>query len=130
LAAVEAALADMRRAAGQIDEGDVRSGDAFDRADVTFHQAMALAGGNRVLTYLFEAMEGALLQAFEASRNSQPRSEALLQEVCDEHARIIDCVRARDAKAATEAMHALIMRAEVGLRLAMEGWALGSAVRQ
>lgn len=120
LAAVDAALAAMRDAARAMpdDGSDEDCGRAFDRADVKFHQAMALAGGNRVLTFLFEAMESALVEVFEGSRRGQVRSRLTLLDNCDEHGAILGHVRARDERAAGEAMLALIARAETNLRAA------------
>jgi GntR family transcriptional regulator, transcriptional repressor for pyruvate dehydrogenase complex len=120
LDAVEAALGAMREAALAMPE-DIRDEDCgrrFDRADVRFHQAMALAGGNRVLTYLFEAMESALLEVFEGSRRGQQRARAVMIANVDEHGAVLDHVRAHDERAAAEAMLALIARAESNLRAA------------
>lgn len=121
LAAVDAALVTMRQAADAMPEdgSDEACGRAFDRADVQFHQAMALAGGNRVLTFLFEAMEGALLEVFEGSRRGAQRSRAALIENCEEHRAILDHVRNRDEITAAEAMLGLITRAEANLRSAL-----------
>lgn len=122
LAAVDAALAAMRQAAlAMPDDGsDEESGRAFDRADVKFHQAMALAGGNRVLTFLFEAMESALLEVFEGSRRGLRSRDAMIANV-EDHRAVLDHVRARDERAASEAMLALIARAEANLRAAFAG---------
>ncbi|MEM6463650.1 MAG: FCD domain-containing protein [Pseudomonadota bacterium] len=121
LFAVDAALVAMRQAAEAMPEdgSDEAGGRAFDLADVQFHQAMALAGGNRVLTFLFEAMEGALLEVFEGSRRGAQRSQAALIANCEEHRAILDHVRARDEMTAAEAMLALITRAEANLRSAL-----------
>jgi DNA-binding FadR family transcriptional regulator len=120
LAAVDATLAAMGEAARAMpaDAEDEACGRRFDYADVRFHQAMALAGGNRVLTFLFEAMEGALLEVFAGSRRGQQRSrEATIANVGD-HRAVLDHVRARDERAAEEAMLMLIARAEANLRAA------------
>lgn len=115
---MEAALAAMRETARSMpeDRTDAERGHAFDRADVKFHQAIALAGGNRVLVFLFEAMESALLEGFERSRRLQIRSRETLLSVCDEHGEVLDHVRARDERAATDAILALIARSEANLR--------------
>ena len=120
LTAVEAALEAMRAAARAMPESgtDEACGRAFDRADVQFHQALALAGGNRVLTYLFEAMERALLEVFEGSRRGEQRTRAAMLSNCDDHAAVLARVRERDERAAAEAMLALIGRAEANLRAA------------
>ena len=122
LAAVDAALASMRQAAlAMPDDGsDGESGRAFDRADVKFHQAMALAGGNRVLTFLFEAMESALLEVFEGSRRGLRSRDAMIANV-EDHRAVLGHVRARDERAASEAMLARIARAEANLRAAFAG---------
>ena len=122
LAAVEAALDAMHAAASAMPEdgADEASGRAFDRADVKFHQAMALAGGNRVLTYLFEAMEGALLEVFEGSRRGLRLRTGMLANV-EDHRTVLRHVGARDERAAAEAMLTLISRAEANLRAALAG---------
>jgi GntR family transcriptional repressor for pyruvate dehydrogenase complex len=116
-AAIEAALNAMQVAAHSMPEGgfDPAADLAFDMADVQFHQAIALAGGNRVLTYLFEAMESSLLEAFMASHRGQPNSSATLRLAYEEHLAIYEHLSARDERAATDAMLALLARAEANL---------------
>jgi len=120
LAAVESALEAMGAAAERADGGDPESEGAFVAADVRFHQAIALAGGNRVLTYLFEAMEPTLMEAFLASQRGQRQSGKTLMAGYEAHRAIFAHVRARDERAATEAMMALLSEAEQHLRWAME----------
>ncbi len=72
-----------------------------------------------VLTYLFEAMESALLDAFSISRRGANPTRAAMMELCDEHARIVEHVRAHDEKAAADAMMALIAYGESNLRAAL-----------
>jgi GntR family transcriptional regulator, transcriptional repressor for pyruvate dehydrogenase complex len=117
LAAIEAALNAMRDAARAMpkDGFDAAADLAFDMADVQFHQALALAGGNRVLTYLFEAMESSLLEAFMASHRGQPNTADTLRLAYEEHRTIYEHLSARDERAATDAMLALLARAEVNL---------------
>jgi DNA-binding FadR family transcriptional regulator len=120
LMAVEAALEAMRMAAAAADGGDPTGEGAFVAADVRFHQAVALAGGNRVLTFLFEAMEATLREAFLASQRGQRRSGKLLMTGYEAHRGIYEHVRARDERAAAEGMTALLAEAEQHLRWAME----------
>ena len=120
LMAVEAALEAMRVAAAAADGGDPEGEGAFVAADVRFHQAVALAGGNRVLTFLFEAMEATLREAFLASQRGQRRSGKLLMTGYEAHRGIYEHVRARDERAAAEGMTALLAEAEQHLRWAME----------
>ena len=121
LAAVEAALAAMRTAAAQIDTGppDSRAEHAFHLADVRFHEALALSGGNRVLTYLFEAMEAALFEAFVTSHRGQRLAGQTTENVCQTHALIFQHVSDREENAAVEAMSAILDNAEANLRAAV-----------
>ena len=62
----------MREAAGPLDAGnDPEAEMAFHRADVGFHEAVAMAGGNRILTCLFEAMALPLQRSFFMSRRGR-----------------------------------------------------------
>lgn len=122
LAAVEAALEVMQGAAraSEVADGRAAAELAFVAADVRFHQAVALAGGNRVLTYLFEAMETSLREAFLASQRGHQRSGRSLVSGYDSHRLIYDHICSRDDKAASEAMIALLSDAEQHLRWAMD----------
>ncbi|MGV8988446.1 MAG: FadR/GntR family transcriptional regulator [Cypionkella sp.] len=121
LAAVEASLAAMYAAAAQVDAGgeNPEAEYAFHRADVRFHETMALSGGNRVLTYLFEAMESSLLEAFVTSHRGWRVDGVLMEAQCRAHGRILQQVSARDEKAAVEAMTAILDNAEANLRAAL-----------
>lgn len=121
LAAVEAALAAMRAAAAKIDAGppDAQAERAFHLADVRFHEALALCGGNRVLTYLFEAMEASLFEAFVTSHRGQRLAGQTMDDLCRTHELIFQHISARDEKAAVEAMSAILDSAEANLRAAL-----------
>jgi GntR family transcriptional regulator, transcriptional repressor for pyruvate dehydrogenase complex len=121
LSGIEAALNMMRNAAAAMppDSWEPAIDLEFDQADVQFHQAIALAGGNRVLTYLFEAMETSLLEFFIASHRGQRNSAADLFASYETHAQILEHIRAKDERAATAAMLALLDRAEANLRRAL-----------
>jgi GntR family transcriptional repressor for pyruvate dehydrogenase complex len=122
LAAVEAALGAMQAAANLVDGGhkSPEAEFAFHRADVRFHETLALSGGNRVLTYLFEAMESSLLEAFITSNRGR-RAGLTMNDQCREHGRILQNVAARDERAAVEAMSAILDTAEADLRASIEG---------
>jgi GntR family transcriptional regulator, transcriptional repressor for pyruvate dehydrogenase complex len=117
LAAVEAALKGMRDAAAEFefsqnpDATELR----FHKADVGFHEAMALAGGNRVLIYLFESMASSLQEAFVASHRGQRILGKSLQDSLEAHRRILENVSAGDEKAAAETMTELLDSAESNL---------------
>lgn len=121
LAAVEGALTAMFAAAAVMDAGaegpDVEQ--AFHQADVRFHEALALSGGNRVLTFLFEAMESSLMEAFVTSHRGQRLAGQTTEHVCKSHEHIFQHVSARDEKAAVEAMSAILDNAEANLRSAL-----------
>jgi GntR family transcriptional regulator, transcriptional repressor for pyruvate dehydrogenase complex len=121
LTAVDAALSAMRSAAAEIDAGAGGSAAemAFHLADVRFHSALALSGGNRVLTYLFEAMESSLLEAFATSHRGLRLAGERLADLCDAHAAVSHQVAQRDEKAAVEAMTQLLDNAAVNLRAAI-----------
>ena len=122
LAAVEAALNAMQAAAGEIDAGGAQRAEAeraFHLADVRFHEALALSGGNRVLTYLFEAMEATLYEAFSTSHRGQLLAGMTMENLCQAHRLVFHHVSAREEKAAVEAMSAILENAEINLRAAL-----------
>ena len=121
LAAVEGALVAMRTAAAVIDAGTEgpEAEQSFHKADVRFHEALALSGGNRVLTYLFEAMESSLLEAFMTSHRGQRLAGQTMDNLCQTHALIFQHVSAREEKAAVDAMLAILDSAEANLRAAL-----------
>lgn len=121
LAAIEAALAGMETAMEAMppDGYDPVADQAFVMADVRFHQAVALAGGNRVLTFLFEAMETSLAEAFMATHRGLPTDRAATRATCAAHALVLARIRARDDRAAADAMTALLNRAETNLRIVL-----------
>lgn len=116
LAAVEAALADMWNGASSVDGGTAGAEADFRRADARFHSALALAGGNRVLTYLFEAMEASLMEAFAAGYRGRVVTRQRFLDSCAAHAEVLRQVGLRDTKGAVEAMNAILDQAEFDLR--------------
>jgi GntR family transcriptional regulator, transcriptional repressor for pyruvate dehydrogenase complex len=131
LAAVQAALQTMRDAAAEFDfsENPDATELRFHRADVGFHEAMALAGGNRVLIYLFESMGASLQEAFVASHRGQRILGKSLQDSLEAHSRILDAVSAGDEKAAAESMSALLDSAQSNLLAAYGNSFLANASR-
>jgi GntR family transcriptional regulator, transcriptional repressor for pyruvate dehydrogenase complex len=121
LTTVEAALTAMRAAAAEIDAGagGAQAERAFHLADVRFHCALALSGGNRVLTYLFEAMEPSLLEAFATSHRGLRLAGERVADLYDAHAAVFAEVARRDEKAAVEAMSAILDNAAANLRTAI-----------
>lgn len=116
--AAEAALARMREAAADWKKGEETAQRRFHEADVGFHEALALASGNRVLSYLFEGMASPLRESFHASRRGQQMRGVTLDDSVAQHEHILACVSSGDAKGAAEAMSRLIDDAERDIRAA------------
>jgi DNA-binding FadR family transcriptional regulator len=72
-----------------------------------------------VLTYLFEAMESALYEAFSTSHRGQRLAGQTMENLCQAHNLVFQHVSAREEKAAVEAMSAILENAEVNLRAAL-----------
>ena len=122
LSAVEANLRNMREAAREgkdISGGETEA--AFHRADVGFHEALALAGGNRMLVSLFEAMAPALQRSFYLSRRGRLLRKQNSEHTIAMHQRILDRVRAGDAAGAEAAMRTHLGDALRDMRAAYGG---------
>lgn len=122
LAAVEASLSLMKSIADESDGANAKADveQRFHRADAGFHEALALAGGNRVLIHLFEGMTTPLIEAFGASRRGQKLRGQTLHDSFESHLRIFILVSKGDAKAAASAMQTLLNAAEADLKAAYE----------
>lgn len=98
IAAMRSALEAMRQ--------ESRSEYAFARADLALHLAIGAASQNPMMRSLASVIETALLEAFTLSPPTrEPRLHA---ETVEAHARIVDCIEARDADGASAAMLAVI----------------------
>lgn len=121
LAAIEATLRAMREAAGPLDAAGTPEAEmAFHRADVGFHEAVAMAGGNRILTCLFEAMAPPLQSSFFMSRRGRQLRGQDSGHTIAAHARILERVAARDGAGAEEAMRAHLIDSARDLRAAFD----------
>jgi GntR family transcriptional regulator, transcriptional repressor for pyruvate dehydrogenase complex len=93
--------------------------DAFNLADVQFHEALAAASGNQILTFLIEAMA----QPLRASRLYSSRGELArgrsLTRVIEEHRRIYERVVDGDPSGAALAMRAHLAQTERSLHKAL-----------
>lgn len=87
--------------------------------DVGFHEAVALASGNRVLGYLFEAMAKPLRQAFFISRRGHEQRGHTIQDTIVAHQKILDCIKAGDGRQAADAMRAHLKDTERDIRAAL-----------
>lgn len=119
LAAIESTLKAMREAG--LDGGSAEAELAFHRADVGFHEALALAAGNRILICLFEAMALPLQKSFFMSRRGRQLRGHGSEHTIAAHERILGCVRAGDGAGAEEAMRAHLTEAGRDMRAAFDG---------
>jgi GntR family transcriptional repressor for pyruvate dehydrogenase complex len=94
---METALTTMRDAAA---EGP----DAIHDADIRFHEGLAAASGNQMLSFLIEAMEGPLHAGRMRSLRGHLARGGTVEDVIEQHARILDRVTARDPGGAAAAM--------------------------
>lgn len=118
--AIENALDGMRAVAGPGGMLETEEdADRFHRFDVGFHEAIAMASGNRILSYLFEAMADPLQQAFAIShRGHASRGHTTLDTIAA-HQRILDCIRQGNPRAAAEAMRLHLKDTERDIRSAV-----------
>ena len=116
LVALETMLQGMSDAASEFDSGGGDAERRFHRCDVGFHESIAMASGNRVLTSLFEAMALPLEQSFALSRRGRELRGQSAQATLDAHQRIFDCVKEGNARGAAEAMRAHLEDAERDMR--------------
>jgi len=125
VAAIESELAGMRMAAAGLDVEITRDEEmAFHIHDVGFHEAVALASGNRVLGYLFEAMSVPLREGFFISRRGHEQRGHTLIDTIAAHERILDAIRAGNGRAAADAMRLHLKDTERDIRTALTQLAL------
>lgn len=114
---MDAALTAMRDVA---DEGpDAIHPDAIHEADIRFHEGLAAASGNQLLEFLIEAMEGPLHASRMRSLRGHLARGGTVDDVIDQHARILDRVRARDPEGAAAAMSDHLEQTARDLRAAL-----------
>lgn len=110
LQSLESAMQGMRDSAAEyrrlIESGqDATEVDQrFHDFDLQFHEALATAGGNRVVAFLFEAMTHSLHESFRMSRRGQTLRGSPREDTVAAHQAVLDAVRAGNEKAAAKAM--------------------------
>lgn len=120
IAAIESELQGMRDTVGQ--RGEPMSPEqelGFHTHDVGFHEAVALASGNRVMGFLFEAMAQPLREGFFISRRGHEQRGHTLHDTVEAHQRIVDCIKAGNGRAAGEAMRLHLKDTERDIRVAL-----------
>lgn len=112
LAAMEFALESMRRNGSESDP------DAIHADDIRFHEALAAASGNQLLSFLMEAMEDPLRASRMQSLRGHLGRGGTVADVIEQHARILERVKARDARGAGAAMKEHLSQTARDLRAA------------
>lgn len=123
IAAIEGAMQAMRDAAILMDAGENGSEAelAFHHADVGFHEALAMATGNRILICLFEAMAQPLQRSFFMSRKGRQIRGQTSEHTISAHERILTSVKSGDVSASEEAMRSHLADAGRDMRAAFNG---------
>ena len=118
IATIEAALEGMREAAaaGKDNSDDHGSESRFHQSDVRFHEAIALMSGNRLISYLFEAMGEPLLRVFPLSRRGHQLRGHSVQDTIAAHNAILEAIRDGNPKAAGAAMRSHLEDTERDIR--------------
>lgn len=91
----------------------------FQQFDIGFHEAIALASGNRVLGYLFEAMAVPLREGFAISRRGHIMRGQTLRDTLEAHQRVLDCIKDGNGRAAADAMRHHLKDTELDIRKAL-----------
>jgi GntR family transcriptional repressor for pyruvate dehydrogenase complex len=124
-----AALAARRATNGEIADMEMsieamRAADhefeAFHTADVRFHENLAAASGNRLLVFLIEAFAEPLRDSRERSFAGHRARGGQIDDVIEQHQIILDAVRARNPKAAAQAMRDHLQQTEEDLRTLLQ----------
>ena len=123
IAAIESALQGMRDNAEAAMADDPEADRRFHDFDVGFHEAVALASGNRILGYLFEAMAVPLRRGIQISRKGHANRGHTLFDTIAWHQRILEAIRAGNARAAGEAMRLHLKDTERDIRNALSNMA-------
>lgn len=124
IAAIESALQGMRDVASAPGAMDTDAGEHdFHTHDVTFHESIALASGNRVLGYLFEAMSQPLREGFYISRRGHEQRGHTINDTIEAHQRILDCIKDGNSRGAADAMRFHLKDTERDIRTALNSLA-------
>jgi GntR family transcriptional regulator, transcriptional repressor for pyruvate dehydrogenase complex len=94
--------------------------EAFHAADVRFHENLAAASGNRLLVFLIEALAEPLAESRLQSFEGHLARGGTVDDVIQQHEDILDAVRARNAKAAAQAMREHLKQTEQDLRTRLQ----------
>ena len=118
IATLESAIQGMKDAA-QSGKSGIDSADSevrFHQHDVAFHEAIALASGNRLIQYLFEAMAAPLRRSFYLSRRGHEIRGHSTDDTIAAHEAVLKAIREGNPKAAGAAMRAHLEDTERDIR--------------
>jgi GntR family transcriptional repressor for pyruvate dehydrogenase complex len=123
LLALERAIQGMRDAADDGKKGIDPEGSElrFHQNDVGFHEAVALSSGNRLVSYLFEAMAVPLQRSFYLSRRGHDARGHTVDDTIAAHNAVLEAIREGNPKAAGAAMRAHLEDTERDIRSALNG---------
>ena len=121
IVALETAIQGMRDAAHSGTAGDDGSASEvrFHENDVGFHEAIALSSGNRLISYLFEAMAAPLRRSFYLSRRGHEIRGHTVEDTIAAHSAILEAIREGNPKAAGAAMRAHLEDTERDIRMGL-----------
>jgi GntR family transcriptional repressor for pyruvate dehydrogenase complex len=94
--------------------------EAFHTADVRFHENLAAASGNRLLVFLIEALAEPLRASRRRSFAGHQARGGGIGDVIEQHQAILDAVKARNPKAAAQAMRDHLEQTERDLRTLLQ----------
>ncbi len=120
LTAIEGALGGMGAAVTDIERGGNRAAaeQQFNRCDIAFHQALALAADNSMLTFLLDAMAAPLAESFRMSTRGRALRGQTHAATLAAHRTIFVHIRQGNSRAAARAMQVHLKDAERDLRAA------------
>lgn len=124
ISAMESAVRQMREVSGDPD--------AIHAADIRFHETLAAASGNQMLSFLIEGMESPLHTSRMRSLHGHLARGGTVDDVIEQHQRILDRVRDRDSAGAAAAMSDHLEQTARDLRaaFALTGPPLGERATQ
>jgi DNA-binding FadR family transcriptional regulator len=94
--------------------------EAFHTADVRFHENLAAASGNDLLGFLIEAFADPLRESRQRSFAGHEARGGRVDDVIQQHQAILDAVKARNPKAAAQAMREHLRQTEQDLRTLLQ----------
>src|SRR6266542_3194849 len=112
IADMEMSIDAMRAAGGEFE--------AFHTADIRFHENLAAASGNRLFVFLIEAFAEPLRESRERSFAGHRARDGHADDVIEQHKAILDAVKARNPKAAAQAMREHLQQTEQDLRTLLQ----------